>query len=786
MLGCALATSIGACAPEEIAGSSALQIRVTTAEGEPVASFFATVGFADDEAESVTCPPGTTATDERQQGGARLGCTGEGFRISGEERPRHLTVKSRTNAFVSADVDELARGTITVSPLAEAKLTEDYATRLDGADCLERLRGLAIRFDSELGSGASVKVYVRHLRAEPEVYFQNTEKHPLHFDFARRALGVTGTADQFAQNTYAGLDRDALGATLVFYPEPRGDAQGAGGGIEAPWTLNFPPYDAISPEQVRLAHRLVEERLTCLDWTGPTKRLVYVPATSESEREAADDDAGFARSGVPWMSRLELMKGLRLQALNEGVAYGRLRRLTAEELATEPLSHRDVLLLPRLPNELPLVGGTITEELQTPLAHVNVAARSRGTPNLAYPQASEDPRIAPLLGELVRFEVVDGDFTLEPATTEEARQFWESRAPARVQPTFDSETTGILSFADTGFADWERVGAKAANLAELTHVIPSHAPRAGLALPFHYYEAFMDSASTSAELCDAAESTCLASGRAPGVCERARELCTPGGEGVKLAELSARWLEDQDFVEDTALREAALASLRYCIEQTPLDAELGKALDDRVTELFGDAKVKLRSSTNTEDLPSFSGAGLYSSYGAYGHGSRAASKVLTKVFASTWSFRAFEERSFWNIDHSAVRMGCAINEAFSGELANGVLITDNIADPNTFGMYVNVQKGEAEVTNPENGQLPEIFSILGDAGYRVARSRYSSLSPDSSLLSSSEIQELYDTGDVVRAHFSKLYGRPVVLDIEFKVTQDRRIVFKQARPYTTR
>lgn len=250
--------------------------------------------------------------------------------------------------------------------------------------------------------------------------------------------------------------------------------------------------------------------------------------------------------------------------------------------------------------------------------------------------------------------------------------------------------------------------------------------------------------------------------------------------------LIARVTRDADFNQDTALREAVLAGLRYGIESTPVSSDFANLLDGRVAEVFGDAKVKIRSSTNTEDLPDFSGAGLYNSHSARATGADAASIVVRRVFASVWNFRAFEERSFWNIDHEAVRMGCAINQAFTDELANGVLITQNIADPTVYGMYVNVQRGEAEVTNPQHGEQPEIFSILADTGYQVVRQRFSSLSPDEPILSETEIRSLYDAGDRARAHFSKLYGRDVVLDIEFKLTPEHEIVFKQARPYATK
>jgi hypothetical protein len=253
-----------------------------------------------------------------------------------------------------------------------------------------------------------------------------------------------------------------------------------------------------------------------------------------------------------------------------------------------------------------------------------------------------------------------------------------------------------------------------------------------------------------------------------------------------LAAFVARIIQEPDFRQDTALRDAVLANLRYAIESTSVSPEFAELLDARVAEIFQDAKIKIRSSTNAEDLLGFSGAGLYNSYAARASGDKAASRVVTRVFASVWSFRAFEERSFWNIEHTAVRMGCAINQAFSDELANGVLITQNIADPTVYGMYVNVQKGEASVTNPEQGELPEVFSILADTNYQLVHQRFSSLSPDRPILAQDEIRSLYEAGDVARAHFSKLYGREVTLDIEFKLTPEHRIVFKQARPYASR
>jgi pyruvate,water dikinase len=771
--------ALPACGTQDRAG---LQVRVRATDSEQTPSFFATVSRRDGSTETITCPPEASAVPNS------LHCTEAGFEISGPDPVAQIVLRSKGYAFSSTSLENNAGGSLalTLSPLAEAKSTDDYATRLDGSACLDELKALALPFKSDVGDSYSVKFYVRNVKSDPEVFFQNTQKYPLHFDFARKVLGVTGTADDFAQDTYAGRERPAMAGTLIFYPSVQGGAQGATKEVEAPWTLNFFPGDELTTAQARLAHSLIEERLTCASWTGPRKRLVYVPASNERESDASADAASFARAGIGWMTHADLLGGLRMQALNDGVAFGTLLQLTPGELASRVVSFRDILLLSRLPNELPLVGGTITEEFQTPLSHVSIAARSRGTPNLAYPDASRDPAVSSRIGQLVRFEVAGGGFTLSEATLDEAETFWSGGARERYVPTFDSSTTGILAFADIGFADAIRVGTKAANLAELSHFLGENAPREGLAIPFHYYEQFMAASRTSSALCDASEGDCVAAGRDASTCERARELCEPAVATETFSDFVARMLADPDFNQDTALRDAVLGNLRYGIENTPVSAEFGELLDRRVGEVFNDAKVKIRSSTNSEDLPNFSGAGLYESLAARATGEKAASKIVTKVFASVWSFRAFEERSFWNIDHAAVRMGCAINEAFSDELANGVLITQNIADPTTYGMYVNVQKGEASVTNPAQGILPEIFSILADTNYQVARERFSSLSPDAPILSKDEIGSLYEAGALARAHFAKLYGSEVVLDIEFKLTPEHQIVFKQARPYTLR
>jgi pyruvate,water dikinase len=772
----------GACSASN-GGDESSWIHVAVNGLEPSGAFQVTVARGEGTPETLLCPAA-----DATPGAVR--CAKGGFDVLASGRAIGAVVRARSRAFASLHIASDRDASVTLAPLESSSHTADYATGFDGDDCSSELQKLAIPLATEVGTSYSVKFYIAELAGRPRVYFQNTQRHPLHYDFAATVLGVARSATEFALETYSGEDRVAIAGTLVYYPAVLGATTSDGSRVDAPWTLNFFSSDDITPEQVRVAHRLVEERLTCLNWRGPARRLVYLPAGSLQEQQASEDSEGFARQGTSWIDHAALFGGVSRQPLNRGVAFGTLRRMTPEDLAQSVVSFRDVLLLTRLPNELPIVGGTITEEFQTPLSHVNVAARTRGTPNLAYPGAFQDPNVAGLIGKLVRFEVGGGDFSIGEATSAEAEEHWRARRPERYVPEFDSALTGVPAFEEIGFSDSARVGVKAANLAELSRALGENAPERGLAIPFHYYEAHLDRSLTSRELCDEASSSCVSSGRDRDACRKARELCWP--EGATAESLSAhieRVLVDPSFGDDTVVRDAALANLRYSIEHSALDPEFAALLDRRVAGVFGDAKVRLRSSTNCEDLPNFSGAGLYDSRSARVNGENSPSRVLLKVFASAWTFRGFEERSFWNIDHRAVRMGCAINEAFSDELANGVLVTANIADPGVEGMYVNVQKGEDAVTNPTNGALPEIFSMIpAPGGLQLARQRFSSLSLATPLLTQREVETLYRAAAKAQAHFASLYALPpgrLILDIEFKLTPERRIVFKQARPYSS-
>jgi phosphoenolpyruvate synthase/pyruvate phosphate dikinase len=100
----------------------------------------------------------------------------------------------------------------------------------------------------------------------------------------------------------------------------------------------------------------------------------------------------------------------------------------------------------------------------------------------------------------------------------------------------------------------------------------------------------------------------------------------------------------------------------------------------------------VRSSSNTEDLPKFSGAGLYTTVPNV-RDERQLIEAIKTVWASLWNFEAYEARERAVIDHSKVFMAVLLQEGINSE-SSGVMIT---ADPfdreNTGAVYISAKRG---------------------------------------------------------------------------------------------
>ena len=439
-------------------------------------------------------------------------------------------------------------------------------------------------------------------------------------------------------------------------------------------------------------------------------------------------------------------------ALNPAVGFGLLRTLGADERPHPS----DIAIFEALPNELPRLAGIISTTPQTPLSHVNLRAIQAGIPNAFIRNALEDPQIDALLDSYVRYEVTGQGYSLRAATVEEVRDhFAKSRPQTPQTPERDLSVREITPLDEVTFADWRTFGVKAANVAELGKLgfPPGTTPR-GFAIPFYFYDEFM---------------------KATGLYDEVRAM-----------------LADEAFQTDFDVQEDMLKDLRKKIRDGESPAFIVEALTAMHATWPEGQSLRYRSSTNNEDLPGFNGAGLYDSNTQHPEETLedGIDKSLKQVFRSLWNFRAFTEREFYRIDHMAAAMGVLVHPNYEDEPVNGVAVSFDPFFGRDTHYYVNNQRGEDLVTNPEANSVPEelLLSKTGTGDDLYVILAFSNLVPAGELLmTDAQLDQLRRHLTVIHDHFEGLYRppseQPFAIEIEFKITRENILAIKQARPW---
>lgn len=608
----------------------------------------------------------------------------------------------------------------------------------------------SIPLDASIPGARSVKTVIDRPYGN-QMYFQNSVKYGIHWDFARAHLsggdmipvpdlGTFNLTEYYSPNR-----RFILGA--VTYYEGR-----------AAWTYEIAPYDTSTAEMIAEGFEIVAD-------SGFFGEELYFHPTSEAVAAVAED----LPSSVEIISTDELFEGIEYQPLNLGTSLGRLRFMKAEQLETEFVNFRDIVVLDAVPNDISVVMGIITAEFQTPLSHINVLSQNRGTPNMALKGAEENEELRALEGKWVRFHVGAFDYTLEEVTKDEADAWWEENRPAAVGvPDLDLSVTAlpdIEDLLDPGLPMDEALdlaipafGGKASHYSAATRIGEDVPMPGGFAVPVHYYWQFMEQ----------------------------------NGFHDRVAGMIA----DAEFQNDPEVRERRLKELREDMEVAPVDPGFAALLEEKLRAGGYDGiRMRFRSSTNAEDLEGFTGAGLYISWtGALGDPDRPVLDAVRHVWSSVWFFRAFEERSYRSIDHTAVGMALLVHRSFSDEEANGVALTANPYDTSGLepGFYINVQRGEASVVKPMPGVTTDQFIYHYDfPGQPIVFIAHSNLVPEGcTVLTSKQTYQLGTALKAIHEHFYPVYGSSdwYAMDVEFKFDgmpgEEPRLWVKQARPHS--
>jgi len=246
-------------------------------------------------------------------------------------------------------------------------------------------------------------------------------------------------------------------------------------------------------------------------------------------------------------------------------------------------------------------------------------------------------------------------------------------------------------------------------------------------------------------------------------------------------------------------REGALKAFKDEVRAAPVREEVVTNVVARAAALFPGEKIRFRSSTNSEDLGQFTGAGLYDS--ETGDPSLAGSVkdsvpwAMKKVWSQVWNPRAYEEREYFSMNHLDVGMALLVHANWPEEEAQGVALTNNPFDPSGLepAFLVNGQVGNNDVVTPQRGVLPDSYlQYFNSPGQPVVYIQHSTLiQPGTAVLTEGQVSRLGIALDAIHKHFAAAYGAGggwYALEVDWKFDDkmspgEPRLFIKQARPY---
>lgn len=461
-----------------------------------------------------------------------------------------------------------------------------------------------------------------------------------------------------------------------------------------------------------------------------------------------------------------------LKPLNPGLARGRL------EIVTDPTAHSftadGIYLLPETIAELAPVAGILTRNAGNSLSHIQLLARNLGIPNLAVADRLL-PELNKHAGEIIILAVSPaGVVQIETDSALWQEYFQQQKKSAfLISPDLnklDLQDRRIRPLTQVRASDSGRIaGPKGANLGELKQLYQNLVPDA-LVIPFGWFRSLLNETKTS--------------------------------EGQKLHS----WMRDSyrqlaqlnDPAEKRLRIRDFLRQLRQQIETAPLSREFLSQLYLTLTTHFGaDSSygVFVRSDTNVEDLPNFTGAGLNKTV-PHVVGFNNIVAAIRKVWASPFSERAYGWRQAHMSNPEHLYVSVVLMKSVPAE-KSGVLATTDLIGGDNEQLHVAVNEG---VGGAVSGQRAEELLINKTTGTvrllaQASAAEKRILSPSGGvrtvaaeapeqLLTNAEIESLRRMAKLLPMQFPGLRpenGQSKPADIEFGFLDGKFVLF-QIRP----
>jgi pyruvate,water dikinase len=574
---------------------------------------------------------------------------------------------------------------------------------------------------------------------DDKVYFIQSGMYKYHYEFATAVLGYRNDLYVFNSNNYN---------------EDPGKRDYLLGNLNyIPQTSDFfielSPSDWMDIISIEKLYRGIEEKLHITD-------TVFFYANTPRLMQAFEEGLLI----MPVITTERIFGTIEYQPISFGKTNGILKKYNVEDLDSLTPNPNEIIVLDKTPLVLPRVKGVIVSELQTPLSHLVLLGRNRRIPIAAQKNIWDNDKLKYFLDQPIEFEIFKDSFGLKLITDPIEVN---SNTKTIVLP-MDTSVHQIIDLSIIPDLGIEKIGSKAFHYSLLYQIALKKksfkVPEYGMAIPyFFYWQHFINSGSSK---------------------------------------LVSKLIASKTVEKEKEI----LKEMRKLIKEHPINKSLLDSVEARIRKQNKFTAFRFRSSTNAEDLPEFNGAGLYDSEtGILNDKEKSFEKAIKKVWSSTWSERAYYERKYFGIDQQSISMGVLVHRSFPDEEANGVVVTQNIYR-STGGITVNVQKGEASVVMPKNGEVTEIFTA-----YQYHQAPwvgkliidYVSFSPLNNfkpIMSETEIMNLFNaiiqikqeilTNKAMYGGVNRKFapGKNTEFDLEFKLMgKKRELYIKQVRVY---
>lgn len=522
-----------------------------------------------------------------------------------------------------------------------------FTHRIDSREEFDRLA--RVFTDTRFG-GIPHVMFAVDRRDDGKIYFIDSNRYRFHKDFINAAYLSLERGQAFYDNNYQSDSRRFILGTLALHA------------ATGKFAFEFWEGDTITAELLGEASRALAAAFFTEVWFKPTSNPQRNAIAALNDRRTRD-----GREAVKVLSSDESGVQGKYQPLSAGSAIGQLRIVDKVESGVV-IDRNQIVIFREVPLRLTRLSGFITLQPTSPLSHVSLLARSWKIPGAHIENA--DALYAHLEGRYVRLDVTAAGYRIalaEAGEVLERSRDWVRRSDM-VTPRADLKYSALADLNRQRATDGNRFGAKSANLGEVAAAgLPGITVPRGFTIPFHHYQEFIRH------------------------------------NGLEQRITSA--VEEDRFVHDAVFRRERLAEIRGWIESRPLSARLRAAVLRKVRSEYAGKGLFVRSSTNAEDLPEFSGAGLYTTVPNVRTG-RALLQAIKTVWASLWNFEAYEARESFGMNHLAVFPAVLIQEGIEAESA-GVAITADPFNPERRGVvYINAKRGLG-IRVVEGKRIPE-------------------------------------------------------------------------------